>query len=72
MIVKEILPNKKELTFFPNKPENRVSHVRPKARNKLDTHPLPVADKFTGRKNHMKQCFWLNAAYIRDEVYRKD
>lgn len=71
-VIERILPNGNDKTFFPNKSENRVSHVRPKARNKLDTYPLPVADRLTGNNAHMKHCFWLNAEYIRNEIYRKD
>ncbi|MCL2717849.1 MAG: restriction endonuclease [Lachnospiraceae bacterium] len=43
---------------FPKSTENRVSHVRPHARNVNDTYPLP-----DGRKMP-KQCFWFNRTYI--------
>ncbi len=71
-IVEKKLANGNNQTYFPNKSENKVSHVRPKARNKFDTYPLPVTDKFTGSNEYMKHCFWLNAEYIRDEIYRKN
>jgi DNA mismatch repair protein MutH len=45
---------------LPKSIENRVSHVRPKARNKLDTLPTPQGTQVT------KQCFWLNKAYLED------
>ncbi len=43
---------------LPRSAENRVVHVRPHARNKLDTWPTPQGT------NLVKQCFWLNARYI--------
>lgn len=47
---------------LPNKPENRVSHVRPHGKNKLDVDELPDGRKMT------KSCFWLNAKYIQEQV----
>lgn len=69
-IVKEIKENRR-FTNFPNKKFNSVSHVRPHAKNALDTFPLPNQDKLTKLKAYTKQCFWLNNTYIRDEIYLK-
>ncbi len=56
-------------TNFPNKEYNRVSHVRPHARNANDTIVLPIKDKLTGAKEYTKHCFWLNSTYVRDNIY---
>lgn len=58
-------------TNFPNKKFNSVSHVRPHARNALDTFPLPVKDNITGEIKYTKHCFWLNNTYVRDQIYLK-
>lgn len=68
-IVKEITNKGARKTFFPKKTENRISHVRPHAKNAADTYELPVADKLTGLTEYTKHCFWLNASYVRDEIY---
>lgn len=68
-IVKEITNNGRK-TYLPKKTENRISHVRPHARNSSDTYPLPLVDKLTGLKDYTKHSFWLNASYIRD-VYEE-
>jgi DNA mismatch repair protein MutH len=70
-IVKEITVKGIRKTNFPKKTENRVSHVRPHARNAADTYKLPVADKLTGIEEFTKQCFWLNATYVKNEIYEK-
>lgn len=70
-IVKEVTKSGIRKTFFPKKTENRISHVRPHARNKEDTYSLPIADKRTGVKVYTKHSFWLNANYVRDEIYKK-
>ena len=70
-IVKEVTDKGVRKTFFPKKTENRISHVRPHARNAEDTYELPVADKLTGLKEYTKHCFWLNASYVKDEIYLK-
>jgi len=74
-IVKEIKTNKKgkesRATNFPSKKYSSVAHVRPHAKNSKDTYPLPVSDKVTNEKKYTKHCFWLNAAYIREEIYLK-
>ena len=59
-------------TNFPKKSENRVSHVRPHARDSNDTYPLPVKDFFTGVDKYTKHSFWLNARYIRDSILEQD
>jgi len=69
-IVKEII-NGIRYTNFPNKSFNSVSHVRPHAKNALDTYALPTKDKLTKAKEYTKHCFWLNNTYVRDEIYLK-
>jgi len=70
-IVKEVTDKGVRKTFFPKKTENRISHVRPHAKNSADTYELPLADKLTGLTEYTKQCFWLNARYVKDEIYLK-
>jgi DNA mismatch repair protein MutH len=70
-IVKEITDKGKRKTYFPKKTKNRISHVRPHAKNAADTYKLPVADKLTGLTEFTKHCFWLNASYVKDEIYLK-
>lgn len=43
---------------FPKSSENRVSHVRPHAKDFSDTYPLPDGRQLP------KQCFWFNRSYI--------
>ncbi len=71
LIVEEVTKTGRRLTHFPKKSENKVSHVRPHARNADDTYPLPQKDKLTGMKEYTKHCFWLNAKYVKDEIYEK-
>lgn len=70
-VIQEITDSGRRLTFFPKKTENRISHVRPHARNANDTYPLPVKDKLTGLNEYTKHCFWLNARYVKEEIYEK-
>lgn len=42
--------------------ENICCHVRPHARNKLDTKPQPYG------KPEVKKCFWLNSSYLAEEI----
>lgn len=74
-IVKEIKANKSGMniryTNFPNKEFNAISHVRPHAKDALDTYPLPISDKITKKQEYTKHCFWLNSSYVRDEIYLK-
>lgn len=53
---------RRNITKFPGKTENRVSHVRPKGQNGNDLIPLPNGQL------HLRQCFWLNNSYIADVV----
>ena len=70
-IIKEITDKGVRKTFFPKKACNRISHVRPHARDKNDCYPLPVNDKLTDLEEYTKHCFWLNASYVKDEIYLK-
>ncbi|TYA74801.1 Sau3AI family type II restriction endonuclease [Seonamhaeicola marinus] len=70
-IIKEVTQQGKRKTYFPKKKENRISHVRPHARNASDTYKLPIADKYTGLTEYTKHCFWLNASYVKDEIFLK-
>ncbi len=70
-IVKEVTVKGIRKTYFPKKTENKVSHVRPHARNAEDTYALPVVDKLTGLTEYTKHCFWLNASYVKNEIYLK-
>lgn len=62
----QVIKNGVELRFdgrvthnnFPKATENRVSHVRPHAKDINDTYPLP-----DGRVMP-KQCFWFNSKYV--------
>ncbi len=47
---------------FPKSSSSPVVHVRPHGRNKKDTYELPNGSTYT------KQGFWLNAAYIAEQV----
>ena len=62
-IVKNISNGFRE-TNFPGAAENKVCHVRPHARDAMDTYPLPIADKLTGSTEYTKHCFWINNIYI--------
>lgn len=54
--------NGKNYNNLPKATENRVSHVRPHARNAEDTYELPDGRVFP------KQCFWLNNSYIYEQI----
>jgi hypothetical protein len=69
-IVNKVISNRR-FTNFPNKSFNAVAHVRPHAKNALDTYSLPVKDELTGTTEYTKHCFWLNSSYVRDEIYLK-
>lgn len=71
-IIKEVTDKGIRKSYFPKKSQNRISHVRPHARNAADTYDLPVADKLTGLTAFTKHCFWFNASYVRDEIYLKE
>lgn len=70
-IIRTISENGNRKTFFPKKSENKVSHVRPHARNADDTYDLPVRDKLTGISKFTKHCFWINASYVQNEIFEK-
>ncbi|MFV0217166.1 Sau3AI family type II restriction endonuclease [Empedobacter falsenii] len=74
-IVKGFKTNKNGVTTretnFPSKKNSFVAHVRPHAQNADDTYPLPIPDQFSGYTDYTKHCFWLNASYVRDEIYLK-
>lgn len=70
-IVKEVTEKGVRKTYFPKKNENKVSHVRPHARNAEDTYELPFEDKLTGLNKFTKHCFWLNSNYVRDDIFLK-
>lgn len=44
--------------------ENRCCHVRPHGRDSRDTVPTPQGDEI------VKRSFWLNQAYLKDEIER--
>ena len=54
---------KRTYNNLPSPSENQILHVRPHARNKEDTYPLP------GGGNLTKQSFWLNNSYILNQIY---
>ncbi|MBL1281335.1 MAG: hypothetical protein COA33_013735 [Fluviicola sp.] len=70
-IISEITDKGIRKTYFPKKTENRISHVRPHARDKVDCYDLPVKDKLTNATEYTKHCFWLNASYVKNEIYMK-
>nr|WP_253199047.1 MutH/Sau3AI family endonuclease [Clostridium gasigenes] len=50
---------------LPGSKENRVSHIRPHAKNGADTYPT-----WDGKKC-VKKCFWLNNSYILSEIKKE-
>jgi DNA mismatch repair protein MutH len=48
-----------------------ISHVRPHAKNALNTYELPIKDKLTKQNKYTKHCFWLNNTYVKNEIYLK-
>lgn len=71
-IIREITDKGIRKTYFPKKTENRISHVRPHARDRNDCYDLPVKDKLTNVREYTKHCFWLNASYVKDQIYLKN
>ncbi len=51
--------NNKQSNCLPRKSEHRIAHVRPHAKNKMDTYETPEGT------NEVKKCFWLNSKYIK-------
>ena len=47
---------------LPKQSENRVAHVRPHGKDGQDKAPLPDGRMMT------KQCFWLNNAYVAEQI----
>ena len=47
---------------LPKQRESRVAHVRPHGRDSRDMAPLPDGRMMT------KQCFWLNRAYVAEQI----
>jgi len=70
-VFKKTNDRNQRLTYFMGIKDNPVSHVRPHATNALDTYPLPVKDINSGATEYTKQCFWLNASYIREVIDSK-
>jgi DNA mismatch repair protein MutH len=70
--VKNTKLGKRRYTFFSKPSENKVSHVRPHAKNAFDTYDLPFVDNLTKVKRYTKHCFWLNKEYVRDQIYLQD
>lgn len=68
-IIRNITDKGVRESYFPKKTESRISHVRPHAKDRNDTYPLPFKDKLTGLTEYTKHCFWLNDSYIRDSIY---
>ncbi|MFR4652266.1 MAG: Sau3AI family type II restriction endonuclease [Phascolarctobacterium sp.] len=54
----------RRLNNFPKISESRVCHVRPHARTKNDTFPLPGGGAYT------KQSFFLNNTYVREQILK--
>lgn len=70
-IIKSVSRSGRRFTYFPNKDQNRVSHVRPHGRNRDDVTPLPIRERTTGAMSYSKHCFWLNDEYVRDAIFLK-
>lgn len=47
---------------LPHATESPILHVRPHARNALDTYPTPDG------KSAVKKCFWFNREYIKKQI----
>ena len=70
-IVKAV-KNGRRLTYFPKSTEHRISHVRPHATDRFkNVNPLPQKDVLTKVSEYTDHSFWLNAKYIRDEIFLK-
>lgn len=51
-----------EYDNLPKISDSPILHVRPHARNAMDTYPTPDG------KQAIKKCFWLNASYIKSQI----
>ena len=67
-IVDSISANGRRNTNFVNSGSKMCIHVRPHARDKHDTYPLPTEDAVTREKRYTKHSFWLNKSYISDVI----
>ena len=56
---------------FPKSSESYLTHIRPHARNRDDTYPLPIKDKVSNKSEFTKQCFWLNSSYV-ETIYQNN
>jgi len=78
-IVKGYKTNKKnKISRVTNLPGARISqklksnvHVRPHTNDTTDTNPLPVQDKYTKAYEYTNYSFWLNSAYVKNEIFLK-
>lgn len=61
--------NKIRKNNFPKLKDSNVCHVRPHGTDSTSTFPLPVKDKKLKTMEYSKQCFWLNANYVKNEIY---
>lgn len=61
--------SKRFISFFPKMKDNYIAHVRPHAKDRNDTYPLPIPDIKTGLKNYPKHCFWIKAGFVYDKIY---
>lgn len=68
-IVKEVTDKGIRKSYFSGKKDNSICHVRPHAKNSADAYPLPVDDQLTGVNEYTKHCFWLNAGYVKVQIY---
>jgi DNA mismatch repair protein MutH len=59
-IINKVISNRR-FTNFPNKSFNPVAHVRPHAKNALDTYTSPVMDELTGAPSILNNVFGLIA-----------
>ena len=55
-----------EYENLPRIKESPVLHVRPHAQNAQDTYPTPDG------KHAIKKCFWLNASYIKKQIFESE
>jgi DNA mismatch repair protein MutH len=63
------MPNSKNRKpHFANNGESRIGYIRSQVKNIDDDQTLSKEDKVNG---YMSLCFWLNATYVRDEIYLK-
>jgi DNA mismatch repair protein MutH len=53
---------------FPKISDELICHVRPRAASSMDCAPLPFPDNVKKSTSFTKQCFWINARFIRDVI----